>query len=131
MWTASACRFMDIESSAPRQKISCSCRIRSLRTKRKVRLFLFFHIPSVINDCLWSCGADKNYFLTLPILFIVPSFSPILPGIAEKSCLQFGKQDDAGARFALDYRWPLSPVQAFGIFLTANNWVGPKEKKEK
>ena len=48
----------------------------------------------------------------------------------EKSCLQFGKQDDEGARFALDYRWPLSPVQAFGIFLTACNWVGPKHNKE-
>jgi hypothetical protein len=49
----------------------------------------------------------------------------------DKSCLQFGKQDEnEGCRFALDYRWPLSPVQAFGIFLTSCVWVGPKHKKE-
>ena len=70
-----------------------------------------------------KCASSKNF---------VFSSNQLAPDeTKEKSCLQFGKQDDAGARFALDYRWPLSPVQAFGIFLTANNWVGPKHKKEK
>ena len=42
--------------------------------------------------------------------------------------LQFGKQTDNGKRFALDFRYPMAPVQAFAIFLTACNWCGPKEK---
>ena len=36
--------------------------------------------------------------------------------------LQFGKQTDNGKRFALDFRYPMAPVQAFAIFLTACNW---------
>ena len=31
--------------------------------------------------------------------------------------LQFGKQTDNGKRFALDFRYPMAPVQAFAIFL--------------
>ena len=42
--------------------------------------------------------------------------------------LQFGKQSENGKRFALDFRYPMAPVQAFGIFLTACNWCGPKQK---
>ena len=42
--------------------------------------------------------------------------------------LQFGKQSENGKRFALDFRYPMAPIQAFGIFLTACNWCGPKQK---
>jgi hypothetical protein len=36
-------------------------------------------------------------------------------------CLQFGKMADG--RFSLDYRFPMCPLQAFGIFLSSFTWT--------
>ncbi len=36
-------------------------------------------------------------------------------------CLQFGKI--AHGRFSCDWRYPLAPIQSFGIFLSAFQWL--------
>ena len=46
-----------------------------------------------------------------------------------RAILQFGKQSSDGSKFALDFRYPIAPVQAFAIFLTSTGWAGPKQKK--
>ena len=38
----------------------------------------------------------------------------------ERAVLQFGKSHKG--RFALDFKYPLAPLQAFGIALSACNW---------
>ena len=42
-------------------------------------------------------------------------------GLVSTPCLQFGKI--ANGRFSCDWRFPLAPIQAFGIFLSAFQWL--------
>ena len=142
MSIVSACRFMGIGSNVPHPRTLFSRRTSQRKARRKVRVGgmdigilscvccrcrIFIKEKEVFSKGMFSflnfSPAPPNprsaYYRTSALLF-----SP------DKSCLQFGKQDDDGCRFALDYRWPLSPVQAFGIFLSACLWVGPMHAKD-
>lgn len=48
---------------------------------------------------------------------------------SKKPVIQFGKQDHG--RFACDFRHPVAPLQAFGMFLSAFSWLPEVEKARK
>ncbi len=60
----------------------------------------------------------------LPRVHVFDDLAHVLPCAVTggvKPVIQFGKL--CPATFSLDFRFPLCPVQAFGLFLSANGWT--------
>jgi hypothetical protein len=112
--------------------------------KHRHRLLLMSNLPKwndrVESFCMNFHGQRIKVASSKNFVFSSNQRSDLPTGGAAKSpsksksshniaILQFGKQTEDGTRFALDFRYPIAPVQAFAIFLTSTGWAGPKSKK--
>lgn len=60
-----------------------------------------------------TASSSKNFLFEMP-----------QPDGSVKAVIQFGKL--CPSTFSLDFRFTLCPVQAFGMFLSANGWTVAK-----
>jgi len=72
-----------------------------------------------------AASSSKNFLLEL---LEDPAEGEGTGGSARTPCLQFGKVK--GGRFSCDLRYPMSYMQAFGIFLSSFYWLPLLDEQE-
>ncbi len=91
---------------------------------------LFWVPPSFFQCCRPSPQAASRLHTRDPtpeihvVCVLVCAVLSLSLNPALKPVIQFGKLGTGV--FSLDYRWPMSPIQAFGMFLSTNAWTVKK-----